>query len=37
MNKKTDKAVDRRKFLKKSGSAVAAGAVLSQLPIERVA
>jgi len=34
MKKKTDSAVTRRRFLKSSGKVAAAGAVLSQLPIE---
>ena len=34
MKKKTDNAVNRRRFLKSSGKVAAAGAVLSQLPIE---
>jgi hypothetical protein len=34
MKKKTDSAVNRRRFLKSSGKVAAAGAVLSQLPIE---
>ena len=37
MSKKSEKAPNRRKFLKTSGSAVAAGTALSQIPIERVA
>ena len=37
MKKKTDSAVNRRNFLKSSGKVAAAGTLLSQLPIERVA
>ena len=37
MKKKSDSAVNRRNFLKSSGKVAAAGTILSQLPIERVA
>ena len=36
MSKKSESASSRRKFLKTSGSAVAAGTALSQIPIENV-
>ena len=36
MSKKSESAPSRRKFLKTSGSAVAAGTALSQIPIENV-